>query len=162
MTATTPILSIPYPQSTDDPRLAYSQMQALVTALEPLANSWVDYTPDIPGFTLGNGTLYSRVQKIGRTVHWNAYITIGSTSVLPTIPRFSLPYPAVLNFVGQGYVSGSSTNTEDYACWLVNYDTAGYAALFYVSDWVRNTNPWSGGLKAGDQLAWNLTYESTT
>lgn len=163
MTANTQYLGIPYPQGSDDPRIAHTQMQNLAMALESLGNAWLDYTPDIPGFTLGNGTLDCRYQKVGRTVHWNACLTIGSTSVLPQVPRFSFPVaPYSSLVVGQGYVSGNSANTADIACVFTTYTTAGYAALFFNTNWVRNTNPYSGGLLSGDQLAWSLTYESAT
>lgn len=170
MSATTTYLSLPYPTATDDPRQAPAQMQALATALDSVANSWTDYsTFTIPGYTRSNGTLYSRYQKMGKTIHWVGCLTIGSSDTLPQVPRFPFPFPPVISaVVGQGYVSGNSADTEDFRCAATTYPGGTHLGLIGAavgsaasSSWVGWTAPWSDHLKAGDQLAWTITYECT-
>ena len=42
--------------------------------------AWTAYTPTLGGWTQGNGTVEGRYMKIGKTVHFRAIFTFGSTS----------------------------------------------------------------------------------
>ena len=63
---------------------------------------WTDYTPNINGLTLGNGTVSGRYARIGQTVAFNIVIAFGSSTVITGDVSFSLPshvaaasYPSV-------------------------------------------------------------------
>jgi hypothetical protein len=64
--------------------------------------AWQSYTPSFVNFTLGNGTITaSKYVQIGKTVHLQVSVTLGSTSVVGTQPTISLPISAKNDFVGQ-------------------------------------------------------------
>lgn len=53
--------------------------------------AWTAYTPLQSGWTLGDGTLTGYYRKVGRTVHFRAYLTVGSTTVISGAPLLGLP-----------------------------------------------------------------------
>jgi hypothetical protein len=55
---------------------------------------WTTYATVTGNMTVGNGTLISRYQQIGKTVHVFVQFTLGSTSAIATTPYFSLPFTA--------------------------------------------------------------------
>jgi hypothetical protein len=55
---------------------------------------WVAYSPTISGLTLGNGTISTRYQAIGKTYILNITVTLGSTSAITGDLRFALPTSA--------------------------------------------------------------------
>jgi hypothetical protein len=55
---------------------------------------WVSYSPSIGGLTLGNGTISTRYQAIGKTYIVNITVTLGSTSAITGDLRFGLPTSA--------------------------------------------------------------------
>jgi hypothetical protein len=56
---------------------------------------WTTWTPTFTNFTLGNGTLVgARYQKIGKTVNFQLYVSLGSTSVVSGYIQFTLPINA--------------------------------------------------------------------
>lgn len=68
------------------------------------AGAWTSYTPTFSG-TIGNGTLSGRYVRIGRTIHFEATVTWGSTTSHPASVQFmGLPVTAASQN-GQGTVS---------------------------------------------------------
>jgi hypothetical protein len=56
-----------------------------------LGQVWVDYTPTLAGFTIGNGTITSRYMRIGSTVFVDDRIVFGTTSTFGAAPTLTLP-----------------------------------------------------------------------
>lgn len=57
--------------------------------------AWTGYTPSFVNFTLGNGTVVGRYKKVGKTVHVQVQVTVGSTSAFSGAVTISLPAAAV-------------------------------------------------------------------
>lgn len=55
---------------------------------------WQSYTSTPVNFTLGNGTMAGKYSQIGKTVRFELYIKLGSTSSMGTAPTFTLPVTA--------------------------------------------------------------------
>jgi hypothetical protein len=80
---------------------------------------WAAYTPLQGGITVGNGTLTSRYQQIGKTVFVEILFTLGSTSAVTGTPTFNLPVTAKI-----GSYTIMSTNVS-----LGDYGTATYEGV---------------------------------
>jgi hypothetical protein len=80
---------------------------------------WAAYTPSQGGITVGNGTLTSRYQQIGKTVFVEILFTLGSTSAVTGTPTFNLPVTAKI-----GSYTIMSTNVS-----LGDYGTATYEGV---------------------------------
>lgn len=123
--------------------------------------SWSSYTPTFTNFTLGNGTLSAQYFRVGKTVHLNVQVTLGSTSSVTGLITCSLPiaFASSTRFVGYAralavinyimHVIPSSSNMALYAV-----STSGsYAATTNTSATVPNT--WA----SGHQFLITSTYE---
>lgn len=115
-----------------------------------LANGeWQAYTPALvgTGWAVGNGTIFGRWAMIGRTVHWMAQFTIGTTSTYTTSPfTLSLPIPAgsaTQNFLLSA--RGDDQSAGNYLLWGI-YASTTTVALYTVGTLglaaqVGSTNP---------------------
>lgn len=62
-----------------------------------LTDAWTSYVPAVTGVTMGNGTVTGRHKTIGKTVHVNVRLTMGTTSsvtgtlgvALPSVPKLN-------------------------------------------------------------------------
>ena len=82
--------------------------------------TWNSYTPTFTNFTLGNGTItVAKFTQIGKTVHLQLRVTLGSTSSVGTQPSISLP------------VTGT-TNYQDSASGVCTLTAGGVNAIGYV------------------------------
>jgi hypothetical protein len=58
--------------------------------------AWTTWTPSFTNLTVGNGTVTSRYQQIGKTVNFEFKFVMGSTSVMGSTPTFTLPVTSAL------------------------------------------------------------------
>ena len=129
------------------------------------AGGWTSYTPTITGnsaFTLGNGVVSANYVKIGKTVVVNFNLTVGTTTVLPTVYTIvSVPFTAAnVSPVG-------SSIYEDVGGFNyfgnVSFFGTGYFLPFVptataAADFVTATNPFTWG--NGDVFKFTMTYEA--
>ena len=60
--------------------------------LNTIGAEWVDYTPTLGAWTVGNGTYYARYAQVNKIVHFEMQFVVGSTSNTAALgPIFSLP-----------------------------------------------------------------------
>lgn len=52
---------------------------------------WQAWTPTYTNLTIGNGTVVARYQQIGKTVNFEFYFSMGSTSAMGTTPQITMP-----------------------------------------------------------------------
>lgn len=66
---------------------------AVLTAAElnAMGGAWTSYSATWTGITVGNGTTSAAWQQIGRTTHWRAQFTLGSTSAVTGAVTVTLP-----------------------------------------------------------------------
>jgi len=57
--------------------------------------AWTDYVPTFTGWTLGNATYLARYARVGRTIFYEAVITLGSTTTKSGQLSVALPVPAL-------------------------------------------------------------------
>jgi hypothetical protein len=81
---------------------------------------WAAYAQTPGGITIGNGTLSSRYQQIGKTVNVEILFTLGSTSAVTGTPTFALP---------AGLVAKISSYTFNGTVSLGDYGAATYVGL---------------------------------
>ena len=53
--------------------------------------AWTPYTPTLIGWTLGNGTVSGTYCQIGKVVHFQITLTVGSTTAIGSSPTFTVP-----------------------------------------------------------------------
>jgi hypothetical protein len=130
------------------------------------AGGWTSYTPTFTNFTLGNGTIErAHYVQIGKTVHLDIYVVLGSTSAVSGRIGISLPVTALYAFTptavtcaltagaanSEGRVAFASTTRLD----LYALNVAGtYPANANISSTVPGT--WA----ASSFFAFKLTYEA--
>jgi len=87
-----------YPTSTDLLKDGALAIQTLATDIDTSVGTgllaWTAYTPTFVNFTLGNGTISFAYSQVGKVVNFRGLITLGSTSVMGTVPTISLPVTA--------------------------------------------------------------------
>lgn len=59
--------------------------------LNAMGGAWTSYTPTWTGITTGNGTSSAAWVQFGRTTHWRAQFTLGSTSAITGAVTVTLP-----------------------------------------------------------------------
>jgi hypothetical protein len=52
---------------------------------------WQAWTPTYTNLTVGNGTVSARYQQIGKTINFEFYFQMGSTSSMGSIPQITMP-----------------------------------------------------------------------
>lgn len=73
----------------------------LFTGTGTSMGAWTSYTPTLTSFTPGNGTSAGAYCRIGKTIHFRASFTFGTTSAAAiSTPQLSLPVTAVSSFAG--------------------------------------------------------------
>lgn len=56
-----------------------------------MGGAWDSYTPTWTGITVGNGVSSAAWKQIGRTTHWRAQFTLGTTSAITGAVTVTLP-----------------------------------------------------------------------
>ena len=87
-----------------------------------------DWTPVASGLTVGDGTITGKYRITGNVMDWWISFTLGSTSVIPTNPKFIAP--------GNSTIDGSS-GTVRYPGPAMAYDSSAgtfYSGVCYAGD----------------------------
>jgi hypothetical protein len=106
-------------------RLAVGANDLLLTAASGEATGlkytgdWTTWTPTYTNFTLGNGTVTARYQKIGKTVNFSIDITFGSTTSVSGLIQVSVPVNAS-NAAGAYFANGRAFDSSTTLNWLLN------------------------------------------
>jgi hypothetical protein len=67
--------------------------------------AWTNWTPNVTGLTIGNGTQIARYRKVGKFVTIFYYFKLGSTSAVGGINYVELPFGLAYNQNGNAYAS---------------------------------------------------------
>ena len=97
-----------------------------------VGGAWTSYTPTFANTTLGNGSVVGAYTQIGKTVHFRAVFTLGSTSAMGTNPTVTLPVTSATS-VGSMNVFISDTGTAFYGGFTA------YASTSVLQIYVFNT-----------------------
>lgn len=73
--------------------------------------AWTSWTPTWTNLTVGNGTVTAKYTRVGRTIHFRLKFTLGSTSTVGTLPRFSLPVESHSEYLSE-YPIGAATYVD--------------------------------------------------
>ena len=155
---TTPA-GLPYPEQTDSVDVV-RDVKALADAIDlKIFRAWTVFVPTFQDFGLGNGTVSARYLKVGKTIHYQGAVGLGSTTALnANAVQISLPFnPAV------GYPLGVGLASDASAALIFPLVAVGTAGLFFALR-APNGNPitvsqpfaWA----TPDAFGWNLTYET--
>lgn len=148
--------------------LSSTRMNYIETGLESAsANAegpWVAYTPTYTNFTLGDGSATARYKAIGKTVHASGYILLGSTSVVGTLPRISLPLAAstanlivpelIYTDAGSSFYFGTGRVVQS----AVELYTLSVAATYPTLAAVTSAVPFTW--VANDEIRFSVTYQA--
>ena len=169
MAGTTSNNSWPYPTSTDLVTNGASAIQSLATSIDTSTGkgliAWQAWTPTVSGgFTVGNGSWSNAIYcQIGKTVHFTAVFTYGSTSSANTM-NVSLPVTArvAASQMNNGYCNAGGNafsltvrmNTTSNVQVYANGSAVAYVNLANLTTLIPGT--WA----TGNILAINGTYEA--
>jgi len=124
---------------------------------------WQAYTPSTGNFTIGNGTLISRYQQIGKLVNVFIKFTLGSTSAISTTPFFSLPVTGAQSKIPV-YGELSDNAVKDYPSFsFMNTDNLfvtamGAGGVYADASTVSATQPFTWA--TGDNFTFQFSYEA--
>jgi hypothetical protein len=129
------------------------------------AGGWTAYTPTITGnsaFTLGNGVVSANYVKIGKTVIVNFNLTVGTTTVLPTVYTIvSVPFTAA-NVFPVGSSIYEDVGGSNYFGNVSFFGTGNFLPFVptatAAADFVAATKPFTWG--NADVLKFTMTYEA--
>ena len=127
--------------------------------------AWQSWAPTLSGgWANGNGTWNARYVQIGKTVHFSAIFTLGTTTTKGTTLGVSLPVTAQSNtatkfllsmIAGGSYYDGTAQKTSTTGMTLYS-SNAGSSTLF--RSLITATSP--GTWVTGDSFIINGTYEA--
>lgn len=149
-----------YQYAEDDVLYPFSGfMNKLASSLSTMLGPWQAWTPTLENATVGNGSLSGAFRQIGRTVHYRAQLTLGSTSTLTAgllivgVPR---PFVSSAQLLGTGVATDASTGA---ARMIMARPWGAATAGIYLADGtaVSTGSPWTWA--AGDSVHWSGTYE---
>jgi hypothetical protein len=147
--------------TTDNDQVDYYNGSDWVPALP--VGAWQSWAPTLSGgWENGNGTWVARYVQIGKTVHYQAFFTIGSETTKGTILNYSLPI--IANSSTASTQVGFRTNVNaTFVSYLVSTTTASVLCLTVSGTNVVRTNiaatvplTWA----TGNQLYFSGTYEA--
>ncbi len=151
----------------DNPTLA---SQANFQSIEEhLQYPWHDWAPTYANLTVGNGTVVARYVQIGKTVHFNYELILGSTSAVGTAPTVSFPvtttssgHTTVLTPLGVATFQDTGTTVNIGTTLWVSTTTmgprvTGAGSTYAVGNTVTATVPFTW--TTTDILVLNGTYE---
>jgi hypothetical protein len=147
---------------TDD--LTYYNGSAWTTGLS--FGAWKSYTPTFTNFSIGNGTITRAVYtQIGKTVHLDVVVTLGSTSAVSGRIGLSLPITSAYTFTnpttlcdlsaGAANANGVANQASTTQIELYALNSAG---TYIVRASTSSTVP--GTWAAGSSFALKYTYEA--
>jgi hypothetical protein len=146
--------------STTDLSNYYTKSQS--DAITP-PGAWQSWAPTLSGgWANGNGTWVARYVQIGKTVHYQAVFTIGSTTTKGTSLTYSLPITANSS-TALTQVDFRTNVNATFVSYLVNTTTASVLCLTVSGTNVIRTNitatvplTWA----TGNELYFSGTYEA--
>lgn len=164
-----------YPSGTDLAKLGASDIQTLAQGIDTSTGkgliAWQSYTPTIggTGWVLNNGTVAGAYCQIGKTVHFVARVTFGSTSTFGAgRPTVSLPVSASTSAANTDFVTNiafydsSATarylGTCDFTTTYVDLFCWNSAGTYVVSAGVTSSAPMTWA--TSDQIFVSGTYEA--
>jgi hypothetical protein len=113
---------------------------------------WTTWTPTYTNLTVGNGTVVARYQQTGKTVNFEFYFTMGSTSVMGSVPQITMPvtparynkaFPIKISDDNVGAYWGNADTFDGKFYPTVTLVSGTYAQLAYFASttpmtWVTN------------------------
>lgn len=134
-------------------------------ALLGLQAEWTAWTPNLTGFTVGNGVQTARWRRVGRTIELRYKLTAGTTSSFSGTFAVALPVAPAADYVTNQALNGSAglydssggvTSRQGGA--VIYAGSSSVICVAAVAGTVTNTNPWTWA--AGDILSFTATYEA--
>lgn len=127
------------------------------------AGAWSTYVPALAGITLGNGTVEGRYARIGRTIHAEILVTIGSTTtgigaITATLPTTAARSKLVGTAVARPISAGSIYQMAAYSVANATLVAVGIIGASGVLSNPSSTTP-AAWATAGWLLI-QVTYES--
>jgi hypothetical protein len=133
------------------------------------AGGYTTWTPTFTSFTLGNGTATARYVQIGKLIHCQLKVVLGSTSSVSGLIQFTLPVSASTsvqgNYVGLNSASCLDAGTAQYpgTCALISSTDAVIFAIPAGFTYLQTTStsatvPFTWG--STDQFLVNFVYEA--
>ena len=128
--------------------------------------TWSTYSPTLSNWTLGNGTVTGRYTQVGKTVHFIARLTLGSTTTISGNPTFTLPVQAQLGVAispmqfGAGSFIDNGVNAYNAALRLQSSTTVSVSIIGTngVNTAPTSTTPFTWG--TNDLVLATGTYEA--
>lgn len=143
-----------------------SELAQITDAIDVVYAAWGTWTPTLTNLTLGNGSVIARYHEVGKTVDYRFVFTLGSTSAISGIPRFTLP--AAVHASGYGNtpigdvdLTNAATNSYRGIAKFVSGSTVeifGYTTTG-VQTAVNATTPFAFG--TSDSISVTGRYERT-
>lgn len=100
------------------------------------AGAWTSYTPSLTNVTIGNGTVYGAYARSGKTIHFQASVTFGTTTSVSGVPTLSLPVTASgSNLTNVGFVGAFGDSSA-----AAIYQTQPVASTTTVALYAINTS----------------------
>jgi hypothetical protein len=136
------------------------------------SGAWISYTPTISNWTLGNGTMVAKYQKVGRLITVTIEVVWGSTSTFASNAVFSLPVNAVSQSVttrvigfcqsrdvsaGLSFFGSVRQSTNNQSLIPDVLDTS---VAFAAPDSLISTRPFTWGVS--DELSITAIYEAAS
>jgi hypothetical protein len=130
---------------------------------------WTSFTPTLTqSGSVGFSANYSRYYKIGRLVHYDAFLTVSGTGTTNNAVTVSLPVTAanVAGGHGSGYITDASTGLSHPG--IVRLSSTSAMALLGSTAATTNVNVGQTGtdfdaaIATGDFVVMAITYESAT
>jgi hypothetical protein len=157
-----------YTHLNDTDTLQYWDGSAWVNRIPAEPAAWTAYTPTLGNLTIGNGTIVFRYAQIGKTVHVQGSITLGSTSVFTDLLSFSLPVSSSSNtqvrtHLGSAYLEDNAVAAYTAMIRKVSDTEADFFALNSSGTYVTGI-PMIGNVPfdwaTGDFIRFTITYEA--
>jgi len=80
------------PSHTAGEEAVASKLQTLDDFATAATAAWTAWTPTLTNITQGNGTLVAQYKRLGKSGSIRFKFTLGTTSVVGTDPKFTLPF----------------------------------------------------------------------
>ena len=143
---------------------ANDAIEAIETVLVPAVNAWTAWSPVLSGgWANGNGIWSAYYSLIGKTVHFQAFFQIGTTTTKGTGMTVSLPLPAKRDNQQQFQAFSSSYTNANLLAYMSSTTTFTVVALlanatYLTRDTITATVPTTWG--TGAVISFNGTYEA--
>ena len=90
---------------------------------------WVDYTPTLAGFAIGNGTIDSRYMRIGKTVFVEDHITFGAGATFGSAPTLTLPSAVAAGYSSLTWMDGTAQTSLNSTMAIIKWRWNGTATV---------------------------------